>query len=179
MQICSYPPRRYKWIANYRSVNTIARYCDSHQQIFQAIQYQRLLSIDGSPPDPLFGVHNMCIAEYQVGHLQRAVARPTFMWGHFHMALDERVCNPMQFGTIFCNMDGLLTVEEAAERLRLHPGTVRSMLRAGTIHGLKIGTWRIPESSLQEFIAAGMRKPPASETPDPEGHLRRTGSEGD
>lgn len=61
--------------------------------------------------------------------------------------------------------DELLTVDEAAKRLKLHAVTVRNMLRAGTINGMKVGAqqWRVPESALQEFISSRMRKPPAGE----------------
>jgi excisionase family DNA binding protein len=62
-------------------------------------------------------------------------------------------------------MDELLTVDEAAKRLKLHSVTIRNMLRAGTIKGMKLGPqqWRIPESSLQDFIDVRMGKPAASE----------------
>jgi excisionase family DNA binding protein len=57
--------------------------------------------------------------------------------------------------------DELLTVSEAARRLKLHPVTVRNMLRAGTINGMKVGAqqWRFPESSLKAFIASRMSMP--------------------
>lgn len=48
-------------------------------------------------------------------------------------------------------MEQLLTVEEAAERLKLHPETIREHLRAGILRGIKKGrSWRIPESALLE-----------------------------
>lgn len=58
------------------------------------------------------------------------------------------------------NEDELLTVDEAAKRLKLHAVTVRNMLRAGTIAGMKVGAqqWRVPESSLQAFIKSRMQK---------------------
>lgn len=48
----------------------------------------------------------------------------------------------------------LLTPEEVAEQMKLHPVTVRRMLRDGELPGIKIGKrqWRIPESALQQFI---------------------------
>ncbi len=48
-------------------------------------------------------------------------------------------------------MEMLLTVEQAAERLSLHPITVRVHLRNGKLRGVKRGSvWRIPESALLE-----------------------------
>ena len=55
-------------------------------------------------------------------------------------------------------MDTLLTVKEAAERLRSHPETVRQLLRRGELAGLKFpsanrgGTWKIRESSIENFL---------------------------
>ena len=43
----------------------------------------------------------------------------------------------------------LLTVEEAAARLKVDVETVRRWLRSGQLRGLKLGRmWRIPESAL-------------------------------
>ena len=45
----------------------------------------------------------------------------------------------------------LLTVEQAATRLNVHPITVRRHLRSGLLRGVKRGhLWRIPESALIE-----------------------------
>jgi excisionase family DNA binding protein len=45
----------------------------------------------------------------------------------------------------------LLTVEQAAERLQLHPDSVRRQLKRGTMRGIKRGTrWRVPESAVEE-----------------------------
>jgi len=50
----------------------------------------------------------------------------------------------------------LLTVEQAAERLQLHPNTVRLMLNDGRLRGIKKGrVWRIPESALTEDTRPG------------------------
>jgi len=48
----------------------------------------------------------------------------------------------------------LLTVEEAAKTLKIHPVTLRNWLRKGKIRGVKISHrgWRIPESALEEFL---------------------------
>lgn len=46
----------------------------------------------------------------------------------------------------------LLTVEEVAEELRLHPETVRRMLRTGDMPGSKYGDeWRIDRAELDEW----------------------------
>lgn len=56
--------------------------------------------------------------------------------------------------------DDLMTVEEAAARLKIHVATVRKLLREGSLDGMKFGgrDWRVPESSLQKFIAFRMKK---------------------
>ena len=59
--------------------------------------------------------------------------------------------------------DELLTVTEAAKRLKIHEVTLRGMLRSGQVRGMKFGArqWRIPSSSLQEFINGKMGPNPA------------------
>jgi excisionase family DNA binding protein len=45
----------------------------------------------------------------------------------------------------------LLTVEQAAERLQIHPTSVRRQLQGGRLRGVKRGRlWRVPESALLE-----------------------------
>jgi excisionase family DNA binding protein len=49
--------------------------------------------------------------------------------------------------------DVFLTVEETAERLKVHPESVRDWLRTGKLRGLKAGRqWRITESALDAFL---------------------------
>jgi excisionase family DNA binding protein len=52
--------------------------------------------------------------------------------------------------------DRLLTVEEAAERLRFSTETIRRMLRDGRLRGIRMGStragWRVTESDLAAFI---------------------------
>ena len=48
-------------------------------------------------------------------------------------------------------MEMLLTVEQTAQRLQLHPETIRRQLVSGTLRGIKRGrSWRVPESALAE-----------------------------
>ena len=57
----------------------------------------------------------------------------------------------------------ILTPEEAAELLKLHPNVVRLYLREGKLPGRKIGKhWRILESELEAFMRG--------EIPRREGH---------
>ncbi len=59
-------------------------------------------------------------------------------------------------------MELLLTVEQTAERLQLHPDTIRRQLTRGFLRGVKRGRqWRIPESALSETVTAA-----APETPE-------------
>ena len=59
--------------------------------------------------------------------------------------------------------DELLTVEEAAARLKMHPVTVRRMLRDGQIPGRKVGArnWRVSTAALKAFMEGGGQKPAA------------------
>lgn len=52
--------------------------------------------------------------------------------------------------------DEFLTAEQAAERLQMHPRTVKRLLANGELPGRKIGgQWRISAASLREFIERG------------------------
>ncbi len=56
------------------------------------------------------------------------------------------------------SMNGeLLTVEEAAAKLKLTPESVRRMLRLKHLPGVKIGArqWRVPADALKAFIEKG------------------------
>jgi excisionase family DNA binding protein len=47
----------------------------------------------------------------------------------------------------------LLTIDEAAERLRIAPRTCREWLRTGKLRGVKYGKiWRIREEDVDAFI---------------------------
>ncbi len=61
-------------------------------------------------------------------------------------------------------VEKLYTPEEAAEVIKLKPATVRKMLRAGILQGIKTnpagsGKWRTTEAYLQGYIDS--RKPEA------------------
>jgi excisionase family DNA binding protein len=51
----------------------------------------------------------------------------------------------------------LLTVEQVAERLQVHPKTVQAWIRKGDLVGVRLGTgrtsaWRVEQDQLQAFI---------------------------
>lgn len=49
----------------------------------------------------------------------------------------------------------MLTAEEVAEKLKLHPNTVRKYARWGKLPAVKSGrVWRIEEKDLEDFIRA-------------------------
>ena len=54
--------------------------------------------------------------------------------------------------------DVLLTVEQAAEKLQMHPDTVRRLLREKTLPGPKMGPrqWRVPAGALKKYVADRM-----------------------
>ena len=55
----------------------------------------------------------------------------------------------------------LWTVDEVAERLRVHPETIRRMLRRGQLRGsMPVGPrggWRIPESEVVRLLEGKAR----------------------
>ena len=57
--------------------------------------------------------------------------------------------------------DELLTVDEVARRLRVHPETVRRYLRAGQLRGVRFGGrrtgWRIRASEV-ELVLSGAKQ---------------------
>ena len=49
----------------------------------------------------------------------------------------------------------LLTVDEVAQRLKVHPETVRRWIRAGALRAIPLGPragYRVTEGNLQEFL---------------------------
>lgn len=67
----------------------------------------------------------------------------------------------------------LLTVDQAAERLQVHPTSVRRQLQSGRLRGIKRGKlWRVPESALMESTPLalqpnGARRSASNEAADP------------
>jgi excisionase family DNA binding protein len=52
-------------------------------------------------------------------------------------------------------MANVLTIEEAAEELKVQPKTVREWLRTGRLEGIKAGRlWRIRREEWERFIKA-------------------------
>jgi len=55
-------------------------------------------------------------------------------------------------------MDKLLTIEQVAERLSIHPKTVLRWLHSGHLKGFQLGNrgmWRIFEADLADSVRAG------------------------
>lgn len=64
----------------------------------------------------------------------------------------------------------LLTIEEAAEELRMSPGYVRAKIRSGELPARKLGTrTRIERSALEAFIAKQPTVPDFVTTVDGQG----------
>ncbi len=54
----------------------------------------------------------------------------------------------------------LFTVREVAKLLRVHQRTAYRLITGGSIKAIKIGSqWRVPESSLMDFINSGWQEP--------------------
>lgn len=59
--------------------------------------------------------------------------------------------------------DGIFTVDQVAERLDLHPKTVRRFIREGKLHARKVGgQWRITEQDIRSLIGDENREEGAS-----------------
>ncbi len=54
-----------------------------------------------------------------------------------------------------------LTAEQVAEKLQLHPRTVRRLLATGELPGKKVGgkEWRISAAALKAYMEGGSQKP--------------------
>lgn len=49
----------------------------------------------------------------------------------------------------------VLTLKEIAERLKLHPNTLRRYIKEGKLPAMKFGrVWRVEEEDLKEFMRA-------------------------
>ncbi|MBV9170090.1 MAG: helix-turn-helix domain-containing protein [Chloroflexi bacterium] len=64
----------------------------------------------------------------------------------------------------------LLTVDQVARQLQLHPATVRRWIKTGKLHGISLGSdragWRIRRSEVQALIQ-GTRQVPLPEADVP------------
>jgi excisionase family DNA binding protein len=61
--------------------------------------------------------------------------------------------------------ESLLSIDEVAHRLKIHPDTVRRLLQTGRLKGIRKGMggtaeWGIHPRDLQAFIEAGRRRGP-------------------
>ena len=57
-----------------------------------------------------------------------------------------------------------MTVEEAAEALRVHPKTVRAAIREGSLPARKVGVgWRISPAAVDAWLASGNAKAEATD----------------
>lgn len=50
------------------------------------------------------------------------------------------------------NQEELLSIEQLCERLFISPTTAYKLLQSGRIKAFKLGTWKIPETSINRFI---------------------------
>ena len=70
----------------------------------------------------------------------------------------------------------LLTVDQVARRLQLHPATIRRWIKSGRLRGISLGSdragWRIRRSELEQFIL-GLHQP---ELPGVVERSKKTGS---
>lgn len=65
--------------------------------------------------------------------------------------------------------DKLLTSEQVAQILQVHPFTVLKYIKAGKLKGFKLGrVWRIRESDMEEFLEERFMASPLDT--DPETH---------
>ncbi len=52
-------------------------------------------------------------------------------------------------------MENLYTISAAAEKLSLHPESLRRIIRSGEVRAVKVGkSWRLRESDLASYIAS-------------------------
>lgn len=60
----------------------------------------------------------------------------------------------------------LLTVEEVAERLKVHKRTVYRRIKEGSLKAVKLGRlWRVPEDALDRFISSHYLEDEAEKVP--------------
>ena len=50
------------------------------------------------------------------------------------------------------NDNTLLTIDELCEQLFISPTTAYKLLQSGEIKGFKVGSWKIPQKSVREYV---------------------------
>ena len=50
------------------------------------------------------------------------------------------------------NPNQILTVEELCERLSISQSTANKLLQSGQIIGFRLGSWKVPLSSVYEYV---------------------------
>ena len=50
------------------------------------------------------------------------------------------------------NSNQILTVEELCERLSISQSTAYKLLQSGQIIGFRLGSWKVPLSSVYEYV---------------------------
>lgn len=56
------------------------------------------------------------------------------------------------------NLPRLLTIQEVADILRIHPRTAYRLVKDGSLNAIRVGTqWRVTEDALHEYVARGWR----------------------
>src|SRR3546814_20243918 len=67
-----------------------------------------------------------------------------------------RTDTPFPYTTLFRSSEHILTVVEAARLRKVHPNTVRNLIKAGTIPAARVGRqWRFVEAELVAWIRSG------------------------
>lgn len=62
----------------------------------------------------------------------------------------------------------LLTLQEAADLLKLSEATLRGLIKAGDVRAIRIGReWRIAMRDLEEFLDANANRAPAAQQSEP------------
>lgn len=52
----------------------------------------------------------------------------------------------------------LLTIQEVADILRIHPRTAYRLVKQGSLNAIRVGTqWRVPESAMFLFLDRGWK----------------------
>ncbi len=74
-------------------------------------------------------------------------------------------------------MNGLLTIPEAAERLRCHPETVRRAVRSGAIHADKFGGKYLIDPDNLPLTLPPRPSPPKPARRRPTGHFAKLADE--